>query len=101
MKHLEEAPLKGKKLLLEMLYSYDYFHFDLVFIKNKVMKLNFLKKKNRFKPVWLGFSVWLGFFRFGSIFSVRFGFFIFKLIKPKPNRTGWFFQNFNRFFFTV
>jgi len=33
-------------------------------------------------------------FRFGS---VRFGFFSFKLIKP--NRTGWFFQNFNWLFF--
>jgi hypothetical protein len=29
---------------------------------------------------------------------VRFGFFGFKLIKPKLNRTGRFFQNFNRFF---
>jgi hypothetical protein len=29
--------------------------------------------------------------------SVRFNFFDFKLIKPKPNRTGWFFHNFNRF----
>jgi hypothetical protein len=41
--------------------------------------------QNRFKPFWLGF--------FG-----------FRLIKPKPNRTGRFFQNFNRFnrfFFTV
>jgi hypothetical protein len=43
--------------------------------------------------------------RFGSVFfwffsgfgSVRFGFFGFLLIKPKPNRTGRFFQNFNRF----
>jgi len=45
-----------------------------------------LLDKNRFKPVWLGF------FRFGSVFrlgfgSVRFGFFGFMLIKPKPNRT--------------
>jgi len=31
----------------------------------------------------------------------RFGFFGFRLIKPKLNRTGRFFQNFNRFFFTV
>jgi len=43
--------------------------------------------------------------RFGSVFfwffsgfgSVRFGFFGFLLIKPKPNRTDRFFQNFNRF----
>ena len=53
--------------------------------------------------VWLGFdSVWLGFglvfFQFFSV-SVQFGFFSFFLIKPKPNRTGRFFQNFNRFFF--
>jgi hypothetical protein len=38
------------------------------------------------------------FFGWGSVW---FGFFDFKLIKPKSNRTGWFFQNFNRFFFTV
>jgi hypothetical protein len=47
---------------------------------------------------------------FGSVFFsgflvwVWFGFFGFMLIKPKPNRTGRFFQNFNRFnqvFFTV
>ena len=58
------------------------------------------------KPVLLGFSVWLVFFRFGSVFLVwiRFGFFSFRLIKPKQNRTGRFFKNFNRFnrfFFTV
>jgi hypothetical protein len=62
---------------------------------------------------------WFGFFRaktgsnrLGSVFPVlarffsgffRFGFFGFLLIKPKPNQTGWFFQNFNRFnrFFSV
>jgi hypothetical protein len=46
-----------------------------------------------FFPVLLGFSVWLG---FGPVFSglgsVRFGFFGFRLIKPKPNRTGGFFK---------
>jgi len=52
-------------------------------------------------PVWLGFgSVFFRFFvGFGS---VRFGFFGFLFIKPKPNRTGRFFQKmnrFNRFFF--
>jgi len=77
--------------------------------------------KNRFKPVWLGFlglarffPVLARFFRFGSVFpvwlsfgsvllsfffgflsvSVRFGFLLIK-----PNRTGRFFQKFNRFFF--
>jgi len=45
-------------------------------------------------------SVWLVFFYFFSV-SVRFGFFSFLLIKLKPNRTGRFFQNFNRFFFSV
>jgi hypothetical protein len=36
---------------------------------------------------------------FSGIFSVWvwFGFFGFRLIKPKPNQTGRFFQNFNRF----
>ena len=79
------------------------------------------------KPVWLGFSgfgsvfsvlawffpVFFGlamFFRFGSVFpvwlgflsvSVRFGFFSFWFIKPKPNQTSRFFQKFNRFFFSV
>ena len=71
----------------------------------------------RFSRFWLGFlgfgsvfSVWLGFgsvfpvwLGFGSVFfgflsvSVRFGFFSFLVIKP--NRTGRFFQKFNRFFF--
>jgi hypothetical protein len=32
---------------------------------------------------------------------VWFGFFGFRLINPKPNRTGRFFQNSNWFFFTV
>ena len=44
------------------------------------------------------FRFWLGFFPV----SVRFGFFGFLFIKPKPNRTGRFFQKinrFNRFFF--
>jgi len=58
------------------------------------------------KPVQTGFA---RFFRFDSVLarffpgffslgSVRFSFFGFRLIKPKQNRTGWFFQNFNRFF---
>jgi len=68
--------------------------------------------------VWLGFQFWLGFFslarffHFGSVCflvfliffslgSVRFVFFYFRLIKPKSNWIGWFFQNSNRFFFTV
>jgi len=46
------------------------------------------------KPVQTGlarfFRFWLGFFLFW-FGSVRFGFFGFLLIKPKPNRTGWFF----------
>ena len=79
-----------------------------------------LARLGSFFPVWLGFglvwlgfglvflvllaflSVWLGFLTvFLSLGSVRFVFFCFRLIKPKPNRTGWFFQNFNRFFFTI
>ena len=67
------------------------------------------------------FQFWLDFLGFGSIFSVlawffrlslilaqlfsvRFGFFSFFLIKPKPNQTDRFFQNFNQFnqfFFSV
>jgi hypothetical protein len=38
-------------------------------------------------PVWLGFgSIWLGFFPGFLSVSVRFGFFGFLFIKPKPNR---------------
>jgi hypothetical protein len=90
----------------------DYFLFGLVFILKKVIKLIFfIKKRNRFKLT--GFCS-VRFFRtktgsswFGSVFSwfglvwVRFGFFGFRLIKPKSNRTGQFFQNFNQSCFTI
>ena len=87
--------------------------FGSVFIKkSNQTEFIFLKKKpksnrNRFKPTGFGsvrfFRAKTGlarFFRFGSVFS---GFFQFgssgsNLKKPKPNRTGRFFQNFNRFF---
>ena len=53
------------------------------------VRFGFLGKKpvqTSLARFWLGFlRVWLGF----------------RFIKPKPNRTGRFFQNFNRFFFTV
>jgi hypothetical protein len=59
----------------------------------------------RFFLVWLGFfglaRFWLGFFSDFLSVSVRFGFFGFLFIKPKLNRTGWFFQKINRFFFPV
>jgi len=107
------------------LFRGDHFQFGLVFIK-KSNQTDLKKKKpkpnrNRFKPTGFGsirfvfleqklvqtslarfFLIWLGlaqFFQLG-----RFGFFGFRLIKTKPNQTGWFFQNsnqFNRFFFTV
>jgi hypothetical protein len=86
------------------------------FLFKKVIKLNFfLKKKpkpnwNQFKPTGFGsvfldknqfFWFCLVWIRFCSVFSVllcldsvRFGFFGFRLIKPKPNRIGQFFQNF-------
>jgi hypothetical protein len=58
---------------------------------------------NRFGSVFLGLArFWLGFFCVGLVFffgSVQFGFFGFLLIKPKPNRTDRFFQNFNWFFY--
>jgi len=100
----------------------DYFLFGSVFIKKNNKTEFFFKKTetelksvqtDRFrfrfgsvflgqKPVWLSFSVLA---RFDSVFfpvffglgSVRFSFFGFRLIKPKPNQTGRFFQNFNRF----
>ena len=121
-----------------MLIRGDHFRFDFVFIKkSNQTEILFLKKKqkpnrNRVKPTGFGsvwffraktgsnrlarfFWFWLGFFSFGSVFSVWLGFFPvffgfgsvrfgFLFIKPKPNRTGRFFQNFNRinrFFFSV
>jgi len=72
-------------LLFVILGRGDHFRFGSVF-----------QDKNRFKLVWFGFFwfglvflVWLGFFPVW----VRFGFFGFQLIKP--NRTSWFFKNFN------
>ena len=93
----------------------DYFRFGLVFIKKNNQTDFFFKNRNQFKPTGFRFGflgqnrfkpVLLGFFRFVSVFFGLgwFGFFGFRLIKPKPNRTGRFFQNFNRFnrfFFTV
>jgi hypothetical protein len=92
-----------------------YFRFGSVFIK-KSNQTEFKKKKlkpvqtdrfrfgfleqNRFKPVWLGFFGLAPFFPVFSV-RVRFGFSGSRLKKSKPNRTGRFFQNFNRFFFTV
>jgi hypothetical protein len=95
----------------------DRFRFGSVFLGQKPVQTSLA----RFFRFWLGFlgfgsvfSVWLGFFglarffRFGSVLarffsgflsvSVRFGFFGFLFIKPKPNRTGRFFQKINRFF---
>jgi hypothetical protein len=102
-------------LFYYLIYRGDHFRFGSVFIKkNNQTEIFFLKKKpkpnrNRVKPTGFNLvSVRFGFFRqktglarFFSIFSVsvRFGFFSFLLIKPKPNQTGCFFQNFNRFFF--
>jgi len=77
-------------------------------------KFFFKKNKTEPKPVLVRFSFFGQklvqtdldqFCWFDSIFfglgSVRIGFFSFRLIKRKANRTGRFFQNFNRFFFTV
>jgi len=104
----------------------DHFRFGLVFIKKSNQTEIFFKKNrnrtetgsNRPVSVFLGqkpvqtdlaqfslfflvlawfFRFWLGLARFFLVFSVRFGFFGFLLIKPKSNRTGWFFQNFNWF----
>jgi hypothetical protein len=76
------------------------------FYQKKITKLIFffIKKlksnRNQFKPTGFG-SVWFfrtktGSNRFASVFfglgSVRFSFIGFRLIKPKQNRTGWFFK---------
>ena len=86
---------------------------------NRPVSIRLFQNKNRlfsglarFFQFGSDFSVWLCFFKFDSFFQffsvwVQFGFFGFRLIKPKPNRTGRFFKNhnrfnrFNRFFFMV
>jgi len=61
-----------------------------------------LARFSRFFPVLARFFlVLLGFFSGFLLVSVRFGFFGFLFIKPKPKRTGRFFQKYNRFFFSV
>jgi len=92
----------------------DYFRFGMVFIKKGNQTEFFLKKPKS----WQTDQFWFGSVRFfkaktgsnqcGLVFSVLarffsgfFGFclfFGFLIIKPKPNRTGRFFQKFNRFF---
>jgi hypothetical protein len=74
-------------------------HFRFGFYQKKITKpIFFLKNRNQFKPTGFrfGFSgrnrfkpVLLGFFRFVSVFFGLgwFGFFSFRLIKPKLNRT--------------
>jgi len=97
----------------------DHFWFGLVFFF-KVTKPNFFFKKTKTSsnwPVLVRFDLvfydktgsnWFDsvLFRFGSVLArfflvwvglIWFGFFGFRLIKPKLNWTGWFFQNFNRF----
>ena len=84
----------------------DRFRFGSVFLGQKPVQTGLA----RFFRFWLGFfglaPFWLGFSGLARLFSgflsvlVRFGsvrFFRFFLIKPKPNRTGWFFQKYNRF----
>ena len=84
----------------------DHFRFGSVFLGQKPVQTGLA----RFFRFWLGFfglaPFWLGFSGLARLFSgflsvlVRFGsvrFFRFFLIKPKPNRTGWFFQKYNRF----
>jgi hypothetical protein len=94
-----------------------YFRFGSVrFLSKKVTKPNFKKKKTetgsnrpvsvrffRAKPVQTSLARFFRFAPFFLVFSVRvrFGFSGSRLKKSKPNRTGRFFQNFNRFFFTV
>jgi hypothetical protein len=81
----------------------DYFLFGSIFIKKISKPEFFLKKKPKLIQTGLT-RFWLGFFQFGLVFSVwlgfgsvffwlllvwvRFGFFSFRLIKPKPNQTS-------------
>jgi hypothetical protein len=75
------------------LYRDDYFQFGLIFIK-KVTKTGFFFKKaeTKSKPVQTD-QFQFGYFgeKTGSnrcLSFFRFGFFGFRLIKPKPNRTA-------------
>jgi hypothetical protein len=96
----------------------DYFRFNLVFIKkNNQTEICFFKKPkpvqtDRFrfgsvwflwqKPVQAGLTRFFGLARFfQGFFRFGFSFFGFRLIKPKPNRTGRFLKKFNWFFFTI
>jgi hypothetical protein len=104
-----------------VIYSYGCSRFGLVwFLSKKNNQTNFFKKNwnrtetgsNRPVSVWFfraktGSNRFGSFFRFGLVFSclarffsvwVRFGFSGSRLKKPKPNQTGRFIQNFNRFF---
>jgi len=72
-----------------------------IFFKSKPVQTD----QFRFGLAWF-FQVWLGFSGLARFFSIwiQFGFFGFRLIKPKLNRTEQFFKNsnrFNRVFFTV
>jgi hypothetical protein len=89
--------------------------FGSVWFKKKIIKSKFKKKWNQTetgsnRPISVRFNLEPGSNRFDSVFSVlarvffgffclaRFFFFSFRLIKSKPNRTSWFFQNSNWFF---
>jgi hypothetical protein len=87
-----------------IIFSSVWFDFYKKITKSKFFV--FKKTRNRFKLT--GFSsvfrkktglTWF-FSSLAQFFSVwvRFSFFGFRLTKPKPNKTGRFFQNFNRFF---
>jgi hypothetical protein len=86
------------KMVMFVITRGDYFRSDSIFIKKITKSVFFEKNRNRFKPTSFGYfgkknrfkPVWLGFFPVW----VRFDFFGFRLIKPKPNRTSWFFSKF-------
>jgi hypothetical protein len=94
----------------------DYFQFGSVFIeKNNQNNFFFKTETNSNRPISVRFCYFrtkLGSNQFGSVFRfdlvfsglarfffvwVWFGFFSFRLIKSKPNRTCHFFKNSNRF----
>jgi hypothetical protein len=110
-KTVTKPKLKKKTKMEPKLVQTDWFWFGSVFLGQKLVQtcLDQFFGLARFFPVWLGFSVlarffpvWLGFLVLARFFPgfFRLGFdsvFPVKFIKPKPNRTGQFFQNFNRF----
>ena len=79
----EEGVVKTRNLLGEGVIGVIIFS-SIRFLSKKITKSNFFKKNRNQSETGLARF-------FSGLGLVQFGFFSFKLIKPKPNRTGRFF----------